>query len=77
MTSGASWNNRGLSPELYDAAREAARRAGVPVEEWLASTFGAQAFTGPPGAKPAPRGAPLTDTVAKLNAPRSVARAGH
>ena len=73
MTSGASWNERGLSPELYQAAREAARRAGMSVDEWLDSTFGR------PGA-PAPRqcarrnrpaslrGARLSDTVAKLNA---------
>jgi localization factor PodJL len=40
MTSGASWNERGLSPELYQAAREAARRAGMSVEDWLKSTFG-------------------------------------
>jgi localization factor PodJL len=37
---GASWNERGLSPELYQAAREAARRAGMSVEDWLKSTFG-------------------------------------
>ena len=40
MNSGASWNDGGLSPELYQAAREAARRAGMSVEEWLRSTFG-------------------------------------
>lgn len=45
MTSGASWNERGLSPELYEAAREAADRAGMSVEEWLRSTFGDAAAT--------------------------------
>src|ERR1043165_3570899 len=40
MASGASWNERGLSPELYQAAREAAQRAGMSVDEWLRSTFG-------------------------------------
>src|SRR6185503_8745172 len=40
MNSGASWNERGLSPELYQAAREAAQRAGMSVEEWLRATFG-------------------------------------
>ena len=73
MNSGASWNDRGLSPELYQAAREAARRAGMSVEDWLDSTFGNGANASP---KPAPReeaapslrGARLSDTVAKLNA---------
>ena len=40
MTSGASWNERGLSPELHEAAREAARRAGMSVDAWLDLTFG-------------------------------------
>src|SRR3954466_5795398 len=40
MNSGPSWNAGGLSPELYQAAREAAQRAGMSVEEWLRSTFG-------------------------------------
>src|SRR3954451_8726835 len=40
MNSSASWNAGGLSPELYQAAREAAQRAGMSVEEWLRSTFG-------------------------------------
>src|SRR5690349_6916231 len=75
MTSGASWNERGLSPELYEAAQEAARRAGMSVEEWLNSTFGAAPSTSarprngraePPS--PSLRGARLSDTVAKLNA---------
>ncbi|MEA2871151.1 MAG: localization factor PodJL, partial [Hyphomicrobiales bacterium] len=40
MTPGASWNERGLSPELYQAAREAAARAGMSIDEWLKTTFG-------------------------------------
>src|SRR5262245_29361376 len=75
MTSGASWNERGLSPELYQAAREAARRAGMSVDEWLDSTFGSTSGAGKPQASVPPdptnvslRGARLTDTVAKLNA---------
>jgi len=40
MTPGVSWNERGLSPELFEAAREAARRAGMSVDDWLNSTFG-------------------------------------
>src|ERR1044072_5624183 len=94
MNSSASWNAGGLSPELYQAAREAADRAGMSVEDWLRSTFGDSAVasmrqqgSGPLGARlgelsqrfghaaeaePAPlsvRGARLSDTVAKLNAP--------
>ncbi|TMJ03460.1 MAG: hypothetical protein E6G97_10025 [Alphaproteobacteria bacterium] len=54
MTSGASWNERGLSPELYQAAREAAHRAGMSVEDWLRSTFGNPAAAGvrPPAQGP-------------------------
>jgi localization factor PodJL len=50
MTSGASWNDHGLSPELYQAAQEAARRAGMSVDQWLNTTFGqspARAASGP------------------------------
>src|SRR5437868_1517032 len=54
MTSGASWNEGGLSPELYQAAREAAHRAGMSVEEWLRSTFGDSAATA--GVRPAAQG---------------------
>src|SRR5262245_63025600 len=35
MTSGFPWNMRGVRPELLDSAREAARRSGMSVEEWL------------------------------------------
>ena len=52
MTSGEPWNERGLSPELYQAAREAARRAGMSVDEWLKATFGDL----PPQANEKPRG---------------------
>src|SRR5689334_18262430 len=45
MTSDPSWNERGLSPELYQAAREAPHRAGLSVEDWLRSTFGHSAAT--------------------------------
>jgi localization factor PodJL len=93
MNSSASWTAGGLSPELYQAAREAAHRAGMSVEDWLRSTFGDSAVSSmrPQGAGPlgarlgelsqrfghgaeteaapmSPRGARLTDTVAKLNA---------
>jgi localization factor PodJL len=35
MNSGVPWNLRGVPPELLDSAREAARRSGMSVEEWL------------------------------------------
>ena len=35
MKSGGPWNLRGLRPETVAAAREAARRSGVSVGEWL------------------------------------------
>jgi len=37
MTSGGPWNLRGLRPEARAAAREAARRSGLSVGEWLNS----------------------------------------
>jgi len=43
MSSGASWNEPGLSPELHQAAREAARSAGMSVEDWLKSRSGESA----------------------------------
>ena len=58
MNSSVSWNAGGLSPELYQAAREAAHRAGMSVEDWLRSTFGDSAVasmrqqsSGPLGAR--------------------------
>src|SRR4051812_30092974 len=63
MISGASsWNERGLSPELYQAARDAAQRAGMSVDEWLRSTFGdssAAAAAAKPQGQPGPLGARL------------------
>ena len=35
MKSGGPWNLRGLRPEALAAARDAARRSGVSVGEWL------------------------------------------
>ena len=35
MTSGVPWHMRGVRPEVIDSAREAARRSGMSVEEWL------------------------------------------
>ena len=35
MRSGGPWNLRGLRPEARAAAREAARRSGMSVGEWL------------------------------------------
>src|SRR5262245_6087091 len=47
MNSNTSWNERGLSPELYQAARQAADRAGMSVSDWLRSTFGDSAAPAP------------------------------
>ena len=39
MKSGGPWNLRGLRPEARAAAREAARRSGQSVGEWLNSVI--------------------------------------
>jgi localization factor PodJL len=39
MKSGGPWNLRGLRPETRDAARNAARRSGMSVGEWLNSVI--------------------------------------
>src|SRR5947209_10360204 len=64
MTSGAPWNERELSPELYEAAREAAHRAGMSVEDWLRSTFGDSAATA--GVRPATQG-PISTRLGELS----------
>src|SRR5262245_39047847 len=35
MTSGVPWQGHGVRREVIDSAREAARRSGMSVEEWL------------------------------------------
>ena len=64
MASGASWNERGLSPELYQAARDAAHRAGMSVDEWLRSTFGESAAAA--GMRPAGHG-PISARLGELS----------
>jgi localization factor PodJL len=59
MNSSASWNAGGLSPELYQAAREAAHRAGMSVEDWLRSTFGDSAVASMRAQNSGPLGARL------------------
>ncbi len=39
MTSGAAWNTRPFRPETLEAAREAARRSGLSLAEWLNSAI--------------------------------------
>ena len=39
MKSGGPWNLRGLRPETREAARDAARRSGMSVGEWLNSVI--------------------------------------
>ncbi|MCC6889539.1 MAG: SEL1-like repeat protein [Hyphomicrobiales bacterium] len=43
MTSGVPWHLQGIRREVLDSAREAARRAGMTVEEWLDRTIAASA----------------------------------
>jgi localization factor PodJL len=40
MKSGGSWNLRGLRPQARAAAREAARRSGMSIGEWLDAVIG-------------------------------------
>jgi localization factor PodJL len=39
MASDATWNVRGLAPEVRETAREAARRSGLTVAQWLQSVI--------------------------------------
>ena len=39
MKSGAAWNTRPFRPETLEAAREAARRSGLSLAEWLNSAI--------------------------------------
>src|SRR5258708_38226248 len=39
MTSGVPWQVEGIRPQARDAAREAARRSGMSVGEWLDSVI--------------------------------------
>jgi localization factor PodJL len=68
MNSGASsWNERGLSPELYQAARDAAQRAGMSVDEWLRSTFGDSSAVAAAAAKPQGQPGPLGARLGELS----------
>jgi localization factor PodJL len=53
MTSGVPWQVEGVGPEARESAREAARRSGMSVGEWLDSVIsdqaGHQATHAPPG----------------------------
>ena len=74
MTSGVSWNESGLSSDLEQAAREAARRSGLSLDDWMRQIKGSAKPETPAPRAAAPeaagsvRGARLADTVAKLNA---------
>jgi localization factor PodJL len=50
MTSGFSRTDTGLSPELREAARAAAQRSGMSVDEWLRATIGESAAAASAGA---------------------------
>src|SRR3954451_18558839 len=64
MNSSVSWNAGGLSPELDQAAREAAHRAGMSVEDWLRSTFGDSAVS---NMRPQTGGGPLGARLGELS----------
>jgi localization factor PodJL len=77
MTSGDPWHLRGVRPEVLDSAREAARRSGKSVEEWLDTAISESAKNAGidlPGQRPSavaervsPRG-PFADITARLDA---------
>jgi localization factor PodJL len=48
MTSGVPWQVEGVGPEARETAREAARRSGMSVGEWLDSVISDQASYAPP-----------------------------
>jgi len=71
MNSGATWNERGLSPELYQAAHGAARRAGMSVEEWLSATFGAADLAGSTAASHADASGGRFESLAQRTEPEA------
>jgi localization factor PodJL len=60
MTSGVPWHLRGVRPEVLDSAREAARRSGLSIEEWLDTVISESAKSSGIDA-PTPRPADLPD----------------
>ncbi|GJE16512.1 tetratricopeptide repeat protein [Methylobacterium marchantiae] len=63
----ATLDLEGFDPEILDAARDVARRAGVPVETWIASIVS-------PEQKPKARRRRLSSSVQHLNRPVSESR---
>jgi localization factor PodJL len=72
MTSGVSWNETGMSPELREVANEAARRSGLTVDEWMkAAIAGSAARSGVSpqpvgGTSPADQGDRLADRLERI-----------
>ncbi|WP_335645476.1 hypothetical protein [Methylobacterium durans] len=62
MTRNASPSFEGFDPDVIEAAREVARRAGVPLETWMASVLPAEK-------KPARRRRSAAETKAEANSP--------
>lgn len=64
MNSSVPWNEAGLPPELQQAAREAARRAGMSVDQWLKSAINEQ---GSVSARSPRQGSSLGGRIADLS----------
>ena len=47
MKFGVPWNVKGVRPEVRDSARQAARRSGMSVGEWLNHVIAERATTAP------------------------------
>ena len=61
MNSRVSWSVDGIDPSVRERAEAAARRAGMPLNEWLNSTLGEST---PPNFKnPAPAASPAGDVA--------------
>ncbi|MCJ2034386.1 hypothetical protein [Methylobacterium sp. J-068] len=72
MTRNATLNLEGFDPDVLEAARDVARRAGIPVETWIASIVEPGAVRPDPVRSEAPRPEPIPATrpVDALEAPR-------
>ena len=72
MTSGVPWHMRGVRPEVIDTAREAARRSGMSVDEWLDTVIAESARNA--GIDPARNGCPISTTAAPAQISRDARR---
>src|SRR5688572_21145200 len=72
MKTGVPWNVKGLRPEARETAREAARRAGMSVSDWLNSVIIDSAVE--EGARPTRRGPFQDDPPYQQPAPHQPAQ---